>query len=77
MFRDLKSRNILVKNDGTAAIADFGLAVRYSGETGQLDIAPNTRWVKIATSRLQGLLSMPIPFLLQFSASRWFVRLSL
>jgi len=41
--RDIKSRNILVKNDGTAAIADFGLAVRYTGETGQVDIQPNNR----------------------------------
>ena len=36
-------RNILIKNDGTAAIADFGLAVRYSSDTGSLDISPNTR----------------------------------
>ena len=41
--RDIKSRNILVKNDGTAAIADFGLAVRYNGENDTLDISPNTR----------------------------------
>ena len=41
--RDIKSRNILVKQDGTAAIADFGLAVRYNGETDCLDISPNTR----------------------------------
>ena len=43
--RDIKSRNILVKNDGTAAIADFGLAVRYTGENDSLDISPNTRYV--------------------------------
>ena len=42
--RDIKSRNILVKNDGTAAIADFGLAVRYNGENDSLDISPNTRY---------------------------------
>jgi len=41
--RDIKSRNILVKRDLTAAIADFGLAVRYTAENDQLDIAPNTR----------------------------------
>jgi len=41
--RDIKSRNILVKNDGTAAIADFGLAVRYNSEAESLDISPNTR----------------------------------
>merc|ERR1711915_742494 len=41
--RDIKSRKILVKNDGTAAIADFGLAVRYTGENDSLDISPNTR----------------------------------
>jgi len=27
--RDIKSKNILVKREGTCAIADFGLAVRY------------------------------------------------
>ena len=36
-------RNILVKNDGTAAIADFGLAVRYNSDTESMDISPNTR----------------------------------
>ena len=32
-----------MKNDGTAAIADFGLAVRYNSDTESLDISPNTR----------------------------------
>ena len=41
--RDIKSRNILVRNDGTAVIADFGLAVRYRAENNSLDISPNTR----------------------------------
>ena len=36
-------RNILIKNDGTAAIADFGLAVRYNSHTEWLDVSPNTR----------------------------------
>ena len=37
------SRNILVKQDGTAAIADYGLAVRYSESTQEVDIQPNNR----------------------------------
>ncbi|CAK9817683.1 Bone morphogenetic protein receptor type-1B [Anthophora quadrimaculata] len=41
--RDIKSRNILVKKNGECAIADFGLAVRYISESGEIDIAPNTR----------------------------------
>lgn len=41
--RDIKSRNILVKRNGECAIADFGLAVRYNSDTGDIDIAPNTR----------------------------------
>ncbi|EFN77530.1 bone morphogenetic protein receptor type-1B [Harpegnathos saltator] len=41
--RDIKSRNILVKRNGECAIADFGLAVRYISESGEIDIAPNTR----------------------------------
>ncbi|XP_041982062.1 bone morphogenetic protein receptor type-1B isoform X2 [Aricia agestis] len=41
--RDIKSKNILVKRDGTCAIADFGLAVRYVAERDEVDVAPNTR----------------------------------
>ncbi|XP_001601240.4 bone morphogenetic protein receptor type-1B [Nasonia vitripennis] len=41
--RDIKSKNILVKRNGECAIADFGLAVRYLSDTGEIDIAPNTR----------------------------------
>lgn len=41
--RDIKSKNILVKRNGTCAIADFGLAVRYLSDTNEVDIAPNTR----------------------------------
>lgn len=41
--RDIKSKNILVKSNGTCAIADFGLAVTHTQSTGLTHIAPNTR----------------------------------
>ncbi|XP_042230255.1 TGF-beta receptor type-1-like isoform X2 [Homarus americanus] len=41
--RDLKSKNILVKSNGTCAIADLGLAVRYDSNTDTVDIVPNNR----------------------------------
>lgn len=41
--RDIKSRNILVKRNGECAVADFGLAVKYSSEQDEIHIAPNTR----------------------------------
>lgn len=41
--RDLKSKNILVKSNGTCAIADLGLAVRYDSTTDTVDIIPNSR----------------------------------
>ncbi|XP_076346055.1 TGF-beta receptor type-1-like isoform X1 [Tachypleus tridentatus] len=41
--RDLKSKNILVKSNGTCAIADLGLAVRYDSATNSVDIPPNPR----------------------------------
>lgn len=41
--RDLKSKNILVKSNGTCCIADLGLAVRHDSATDSVDIAPNNR----------------------------------
>jgi bone morphogenetic protein receptor type-1B len=41
--RDIKSKNILVKRNGQCCIADFGLAVKYSSESDEIQIAPNAR----------------------------------
>lgn len=41
--RDIKSKNILVKRNGQCAIADFGLAVKYTSESDEIQIAHNTR----------------------------------
>lgn len=41
--RDLKSKNILVKKNGTAAIADLGLAVKHDSTTNKIDIPSNHR----------------------------------
>lgn len=41
--RDLKTKNILVKNDGTCCIADLGMAVRYNSSAGIVDVPTNTR----------------------------------
>lgn len=41
--RDIKSKNILVKYDGSCCIADFGLAVLHSSTTGSVDIPTNNR----------------------------------
>ena len=35
--RDLKSRNILVKQDGSCCITDFGLAVKHDLGSGSID----------------------------------------
>ncbi|CAL8321525.1 unnamed protein product [Merluccius merluccius] len=41
--RDIKSKNVLVKRSGTAAIADLGLAVKHDSNTNTVDIPVNHR----------------------------------
>ncbi|KAF5307599.1 hypothetical protein FQR65_LT06755 [Abscondita terminalis] len=41
--RDIKSKNILVKSNGSCCIADFGLAVTHTQATDQLDLGSNHR----------------------------------
>lgn len=41
--RDLKSKNILVKSNGTCAIGDLGLAVRHDVSSDTVDIPLNHR----------------------------------
>ncbi|XP_048760143.1 bone morphogenetic protein receptor type-1B-like [Ostrea edulis] len=41
--RDIKTKNILVKSDGSCCIADLGLAVRYVSESNEVDLPPNSR----------------------------------
>ncbi|VDP24984.1 unnamed protein product [Soboliphyme baturini] len=41
--RDLKSKNVLIKDDGSCCIADLGLAVRYYSSTGTIDIPDNNK----------------------------------
>lgn len=46
--RDIKSKNILVKSNGTCCLADFGLAVMHYQSTDELDIGSNP---KVGTKR--------------------------
>ncbi|KAF5294422.1 hypothetical protein FQA39_LY13407 [Lamprigera yunnana] len=41
--RDIKSKNILVKTNGSCCIADFGLAVTHTQTTDELDLGSNPR----------------------------------
>lgn len=41
--RDLKSKNVLVKKNGTAVIADLGLAVKHDSTSNTIDIPTNHR----------------------------------
>ncbi|XP_020787443.2 activin receptor type-1C [Boleophthalmus pectinirostris] len=41
--RDLKSKNVLVKKNGTAVIADLGLAVKHDSTRNSIDIPTNHR----------------------------------
>lgn len=80
--RDLKSKNILVKKNGTCCIADLGLAVRHDSATDTIDIAPNHR---VGTKRytygytvmfLNQLLFLLIPIYLSFwNSALYFIRL--
>uniref|UniRef100_A0A4W4EHM7 receptor protein serine/threonine kinase n=1 Tax=Electrophorus electricus TaxID=8005 RepID=A0A4W4EHM7_ELEEL len=36
--RDLKSKNVLVKKNGTCCIADLGLAVKFNSDTNEVDV---------------------------------------
>lgn len=50
--RDIKSKNILVKKNGTAVIADLGLAVKHDSNTNNIDIPINHR---VGTKRLDNI----------------------
>lgn len=56
--RDIKSKNILVKRDGTTCIADLGLAVLHKCETNMLDLGKS---LNVVTPLWQGP-NVPVNF---------------
>lgn len=58
--RDLKSKNILVKLNGTCAIGDLGLAVRHDVATDTVDIPLNNR---VGTKRYMAPEVCPLYFM--------------
>lgn len=58
--RDLKSKNVLVRKNGTAVIADLGLAVKHDSNTNTIDIPSNhrvgtKRWERTINIRKTGM----------------------
>lgn len=67
--RDLKSKNILVKTNGTCAIGDLGLAARHDVITDTVDIQLNNR---VGTKRYMAPEVIILPHERDFFVCVWF-----